>query len=428
MLQKYTFMIVGLLMNSMLYGQKVEVTPIGEPDKVVYDIQFNKSGSRLATTDGPSIKIWDVEQKQLVQTLSGHGATILAIDYIEDDLLASGSQDGQLVIWDASQGSIRARIAAHTGAVNDVDISSDGSMVATAGADGQVKVWRIATSGMVATLSGHTADATTAKFDKTGEYLISGSADHTLKVWSLKDASLYKTLKGHKNWVRSVAVSPDGQHIASSSDDRRVLVWKLHGRNETTPVEKFRKLHKNWITSLDYQEEGDYFVSTGHDNNLTTSHSGSPKNGYYVKYKNPLLHHAGHQYAWKAVFQPNSYRIAIATLGKGVFLTDYFQKIFQIPHELKITEINNQEFSGLQLEFSVQSPLVKIKGEVSRPKMVAKMVVRNGEETFDVKVKRNGKFFVTLNLQENDCKINFEITDKDHQINNSAHYFTIRHQ
>ncbi|MDX5437216.1 MAG: WD40 repeat domain-containing protein, partial [Pontibacter sp.] len=355
-----------------------------------------------------------------------HEAPVLALAYTQN-LLVSGSQDGQVMLWNAATGALEKKIAAHRGPVNALALSPDGNLVASAGADHLVKVWNLATGKEEAVFSGHTADVTTVAFSKSGEYLVSGAADKLLKVWHVQNKALYKTLLGHTNWVRSVALHPDGEHIASSGDDKRVLIWKLSGVEAVGPVDEYKRLHNNWITSVDYQDGGLYFISTGHDNSLSISRSDSPANSYYFRYTNPVIDHAGNTYAWKAAFQPNSYRIAIATLGKGVLLTDYFKKIFDIPHELVITDVDKQRYSGKQLEFTTSRRRVRIKGEVSRPKMVSKMMLTHGGEPVEIDVKRSGKFAVTVDLVANGSDLNFVIMDKDGQINQSAHYIKIQY-
>lgn len=427
MLKKWGIILAGTLMYGTLYGQKVEFTTLGNPKAVVYDLEYSKDGSKLATTEGNLIKIWDIEQQQLLKTLTGHDATVLALAYSTNNQLVSGSKDGNLVIWNATAGTPEKRLVAHQGPINAIAISPDGSLIATAGADKHVKVWSMATGAEEVVFTGHTADVTTVAFSKSGEYLISGGGDKLLKVWHLKDKSLFKNLQGHKNWIRSIAVHPDGTRIASGSDDKSILIWNLPDAEAISPIEVFRKLHKNWVTSVDYQDDGNYFISIGHDNNLTISSSDSPRNSFYVKYRNPLINHVGHQYTWKASFQPGSYRIAVATIGKGVLLTNYFQKIYEIPHSLKITEVENQRYNEPKYEYNVRKSKVKIKGEVSRPKMVSKIILNHGKESIEVEVKRNGKFTVIADLAVNGSDLDFVILDKDEQINQSAYPIKINH-
>jgi dipeptidyl aminopeptidase/acylaminoacyl peptidase len=428
MLKKWTLIWAGILIYSSVYAQKIEHTTLGDPKAIVYDLEFSKDGSKLATTEGNRVNIWTLEQQQLLQTLNGHESAVLAIAYVNDNMLVSGSKDGQLLLWDTVTGTPQKRIVAHQGPVTVVAVSPDGNLVATAGADHLVKVWNMA-SGMEETVfSGHTADVTSVVFSKSGDYLISGGGDSQIMVWQLSEKKLFKTLQGHTNWVRSIAVHPDGNTIASTGDDKRILIWQLQEAEAITPVQEFRKLHKNWITSVDYQTNGSYFVSTGHDNNMTISRADSPKNYYYTKYRNRLIHHKGYQYAWKTAFQPNSYRVAVATLGGGVMLTDYFQKIYNIPHELIITAIDNQQYKEQRYEFKADKAVVKIEGEVSRPKMVASMNLLHGKKTIAVDVKRNGKFSVTVNLATDGSDLSFTIMDKDGQINPSGHSIKVHFQ
>ena len=130
MRKKWGIFIAGLLASNMLYGQKVEVTTLGNSEGVVYDLKFSKSGSQLATTEGNLVKVWGTEGKQLLQTLTGHEETVLAIDYASNGLLVSGSQDGHVIVWDAEAGVPKQRVLAHQGAVNAVAISPDEGLVA----------------------------------------------------------------------------------------------------------------------------------------------------------------------------------------------------------------------------------------------------------------------------------------------------------
>lgn len=427
MLRKWVLFIACILTFGSVTGQKVEVTALGAPDAVVYDLEFSKDGSKLATIEGNQVKVWSTAQHNLIQTLSGHKAPVLTLTYANDDVLATGSKDGEVIVWNTITGLPQLKITAHKGPVNAVAASPNGNLIATAGADHKVKVWNIETGLEEATFSGHTADVTAITFSKSGNYLISGSGDKLLKVWSLQDKKLYKTLKGHKDWVRSIAVHPKGEKIASAGDDKRILIWELSDPEATSPIAEFKNLHKNWITSVNYQNEGAYFVSTAHDNNLTISRTDSPESTYYVKYSNPVMPSAGYKYAWKATFQPNSYRIAIATLGKGVMLTDYFQKIYYIPHDLLLTEIGKQRFSERKFEYSVHISRVTIKGEVSRPDMISRLELLHGNEVIEIGFKRNGKFNITVDLATNGNDLSFVIIDKDPQINRSVHSVKIHY-
>ena len=58
------------------------------------------SGSR-----DTNIKIWDIEERTIISTLSGHTNTVSALCHLEDGQLVSGSWDNSLIIWSKLPGS-----------------------------------------------------------------------------------------------------------------------------------------------------------------------------------------------------------------------------------------------------------------------------------------------------------------------------------
>ena len=56
------------------------------------------SGSRDET-----IKIWNIEDRSIMSTLSGHTGTVSALCYVKEGVLVSGSLDNSLIIWSKSR-------------------------------------------------------------------------------------------------------------------------------------------------------------------------------------------------------------------------------------------------------------------------------------------------------------------------------------
>ena len=56
-------------------------------------------------SDDANIKIWDIEERVIMSTLSGHTDYVSALYYVEDGQLVSGSGDKSLIIWSKLAGS-----------------------------------------------------------------------------------------------------------------------------------------------------------------------------------------------------------------------------------------------------------------------------------------------------------------------------------
>ncbi len=95
-----------------------------------------------------AIRIWQVEDGLLVQTLFSHTQTVTGLAFSADGRwLVSGSMDGTLRLW-SYDGSAFSNLplviyAGHEGAVNSVAISANGSYIASGGDDGTVRLWTL---------------------------------------------------------------------------------------------------------------------------------------------------------------------------------------------------------------------------------------------------------------------------------------------
>lgn len=80
---------------------------IGHQDSV-YCLQFDDykiiTGSRDRT-----IKIWDLQQYQLLYTLEGHQGSVLCLQY-NDEVIISGSSDHTVIVWDMRTKRKRGRL------------------------------------------------------------------------------------------------------------------------------------------------------------------------------------------------------------------------------------------------------------------------------------------------------------------------------
>ncbi len=113
----------------------------------------------------------------------------------------------------------------HTGSVNSVSFSPDGTRIVTGSDDRTAKVWDARTGTALLELKGHTGGVTSVSFSPDGTRILTGSGDETAKVWDARTGTALLELKGHTGGVSSVSFSPDGTRILTGSGDRTAKVW-----------------------------------------------------------------------------------------------------------------------------------------------------------------------------------------------------------
>ena len=79
-----------------------------------------------------------------MKDLSAHTSYVLSVAFSPDGkMLASGSQDKTVILWDVMTGSAIQTLAAHANSVTSVAFSPDGKALASGGAEGVVLLWNL---------------------------------------------------------------------------------------------------------------------------------------------------------------------------------------------------------------------------------------------------------------------------------------------
>jgi WD40 repeat protein len=79
-------------------------------------------------------------------------------------------------------------------------------------------------SPVLQVIEGHSGGVNSIACSLDGSQIVSGSADTTVRLWDAKTGKELAKLEGHRKVVSSVAFSPDGVHIISGSFDGTVRV------------------------------------------------------------------------------------------------------------------------------------------------------------------------------------------------------------
>ena len=108
-----------------------------------------------------------------------------------------------------------AILEGHNDRVTSLAYSPDGTILASGSYDRTIRLWDMAAKEEIAPMEGHRRLVTSVAFSPDGTTLASGSA--SIRLWDVAAREEIATLEGHSDWVSSVAFSPDGTTLASGS-------------------------------------------------------------------------------------------------------------------------------------------------------------------------------------------------------------------
>lgn len=155
----------------------------------------------------------------------GHTNGVMCLQF-EDNILATGSYDATIKIWDTDTGEELRTLSGHRSGIRCLQF--DDTKLISGSRDGTIKVWNWRTGDCISTYTGHQSGVISLHFDSTT--MASGSMDNTIKVWNFQDKST-RILHGHTDWVNSVKLDTPSRTVFSASDDLTARLWDLDTGN-----------------------------------------------------------------------------------------------------------------------------------------------------------------------------------------------------
>ncbi len=211
------------------------------PEPWTFAVAFTPRGSVFFTGGAhKSIRMWEIGSEKEVPNskMEGHKTTIKALVVSPDgSLLASGSQEGEILLWETATRKIISRLKEHKDEITSLAFSPDNLFMASSSVDGQIIVWDTETNKVVKKMDGG-AGVLAVAFADGGNSIVSAGDDNLIRIWNAKTGENIGKLAGHQDMVTRLAVGRDGTTLFSTSRDRTVRRWDLTSRKETLKLER----------------------------------------------------------------------------------------------------------------------------------------------------------------------------------------------
>lgn len=201
---------------------------IGKPGgESISAIAVSADGQLVAIGSGEELTLASYQSGETLRKFPDHQTTINRLVFSNDNrILASADETGAIKLWDLSNGQIKETLSTG-GKVTAVRFAPSDRTLATASEDGTVTLWDLPTRTPVLQLKKHSGAVNAIAFSADGVLMATGSDDRTVIIWDTASGKSRRTLKGHDLAVTAVAFSPDASLLACGSGNASVVLWDV---------------------------------------------------------------------------------------------------------------------------------------------------------------------------------------------------------
>lgn len=182
----------------------------------------------VSCSDDKTAIIWDLDHFTYECILKGHGWNVNSCDWHPYmALIATGSRDSKIKLWDPREGRETYTIHNHKQQVSKVRWSLDGNMILSGSKDTSCKLHDVRTMNEFQTFKSHEKDVSCIAWHPTHPNIfVSGGQDGSMAYWAVgQNMPISFDPNAHDLVIHDLLWHPMGHILASGSEDQVVKIW-----------------------------------------------------------------------------------------------------------------------------------------------------------------------------------------------------------
>mmetsp|Transcript_81 Transcript_81/g.227 ORF Transcript_81/g.227 Transcript_81/m.227 type:complete len:322 (+) Transcript_81:141-1106(+) len=199
----------------------------------VSDVVLSSDGQfALSSSWDHTLRLWDLSSGVTTRRFVGHEKDVLSAAFSTDNRqIVSGSRDKTIKVWN-TLGECKYTLEenGHTDWVSCVRFSpsAQSPAVVSCGWDKMVKIWSMTTCKVKATLSSHSGYLNSVTVSPDGSLCASGGKDGVAMLWDLQEGKLLYTLEANDT-IYTLCFSPNRYWLCAATNSC-IKIWDLESK------------------------------------------------------------------------------------------------------------------------------------------------------------------------------------------------------